>query len=286
MVVEALAGIEVPARGHALRAAALELERMANHAGDFGALAGDIGYLPAAAYCGRIRGDLLNLTLAACGSRMGVGWVRPGGVEADLLPAAADAMARAVSHATAELGRSFDLIRGNATVRARLEETGVLSRDIAEALGMVGPAARASGLDRDVRRDHPAGLYLEVVMPVATRDTGDVFARAGVRSLEVANSADFLARVLPSIPPGPARRNDSEHALAHERIAVSLVEGWRGEICHTAVTDERGRFRRYKIVDPSFHNWTGLAMAMRDQPISDFPLCNKSFNLSYSGHDL
>jgi Ni,Fe-hydrogenase III large subunit len=178
------------------------------------------------------------------------------------------------------------LIRGNATVRARLEETGVLSRDIAEALGMVGPAARASGLDRDVRRDHPAGLYLEVVMPVATRDTGDVFARAGVRSLEVANSADFLARVLPSIPPGPARRNDSEHALAHERIAVSLVEGWRGEICHTAVTDERGRFRRYKIVDPSFHNWTGLAMAMRDQPISDFPLCNKSFNLSYSGHDL
>jgi Ni,Fe-hydrogenase III large subunit len=286
MVVEALAGIEVPARGHALRAAALELERMANHAGDFGSLAGDIGYLPAAAYCGRIRGDLLNLTLAACGSRMGVGWVRPGGVEADLLPADADAMARAVARATAELGRSFDLIRGNTTVRARLEETGVLSRDIAEALGMVGPAARASGLDQDVRRDHPAGLYLEVGIPVATRDTGDVFARAGVRSLEVANSADFLARVLPSVPPGPARRNDSERVLAHERIAVSLVEGWRGEICHTAVTDERGRFRRYKIVDPSFHNWTGLAMAMRDQPISDFPLCNKSFNLSYSGHDL
>ena len=286
VVVEALAGIEVPPRGRALRAVALELERMANHAGDFGALAGDVGYLPAAAYCGRIRGDLLNLTLLACGSRMGVGWVRPGGVAADLSPADTAVIGGAVLGLTAELARSFELIRANTTVRGRLEETGVLSRDIAESLGMVGPAARASGLDRDVRRDHPEGLYQEAAIPVATRDTGDAFARAGVRSLEVAHSAEFIARILSSLPQGPVRRNGVLPRLAPERIAVSLVEGWRGEICHTAVTDGDGRFRRYKIVDPSFHNWTGLAMAMRDQPISDFPLCNKSFNLSYSGHDL
>jgi Ni,Fe-hydrogenase III large subunit len=287
-IVESLAGIEVPARGHALRAIALELERVANHAGDLGALAGDIGYLPAASYCGRIRGDFLNLTLDACGSRMGVGWVRPGGVAADLAPARANAMADTVARGTAELRRSFDLIRGNTTVRARLEETGILAREVAEELGMVGPAARASGLDRDVRRDHPMGHYREVELPIATRETGDVFARAGVRSLEVAHSADFLARALRSLPSGAARRNDSESLppLAPERIAVSLVEGWRGEICHTAITDDQGRIRRYKVVDPSFHNWMGLAMAMRDQPISDFPLCNKSFNLSYSGHDL
>ena len=286
-VIEALAGAEVPARGQALRAVALELERMANHAGDFGALAGDIGYLPALAYCGRIRGDLLNLTLLACGSRMGLGWVRPGGAAMNLSPADAGAIADRVEGLTAELGRSFDLIRGNTTVRARLEETGVLSREIAEALGMVGPAARASGVDRDVRRDHPAGFYREVAVPVATRETGDVFARAGVRSLEVAHSAEFLARTLSALPSGPARTDVSEPpALGPDRIAVSLVEGWRGEICHAAVTDERGRFRRYKVVDPSFHNWSGLAMAMRDQPISDFPLCNKSFNLSYSGFDL
>ena len=286
-IVESLAGIEVPDRGHALRAVALELERMANHAGDFGALAGDIGYLPASAYCGRIRGDLLNLTLLACGNRMGVGWVRPGGVAADLSPEDAGAIADRVEGLTAELGRSFDLIRGNATVRARLEETGVLPREVAEALGVVGPAARASGVHRDVRRDHPAGHYRSVAVSVATRETGDVFARAGVRSLEVALSAEFLAQVLGSLPPGPARRNGTEPpALVPDRIAVSLVEGWRGEICHTAITDERGRFRRYKIVDPSFHNWPALAMAMRDQPVSDFPLCNKSFNLSYSGFDL
>jgi len=283
-VVEALAGTEVPSRGQALRAVALELERMANHAGDFGALAGDIGYLPASAFCGRIRGDLLNLTLLACGSRMGLGWVRPGGVQVDLTPEMAATMARRVEALTVELGRSFDLIRGNATVRARLEETGVLPRDIAEALGMVGPAARASGVDRDARRDHPVGLYREIAVPVATREAGDVFARAGVRSLEVAHSADFLTRTLSALPSGPARREPS--ALTPDRIAVSLVEGWRGEISHTAVTDGRGRFRRYKIVDPSFRNWTGLAMAMRDQPVSDFPLCNKSFNLSYSGFDL
>ncbi len=287
-IVEALGEVEVPARGHALRAIALELERMANHAGDLGALAGDIGYLPASSYCARIRGDFLNLTLDACGSRMGVGWVRPGGVVPDLAPAHASAMADQVTRGTEELRRSFDLIRGNATVRARLEETGILAREVAEELGMVGPAARASGVDRDVRRDHPVGHYREVEIPVATRETGDVFARAGVRSLEVAHSADFLARALRALPSGAVRRNDSESVppLAPDRIAVSLVEGWRGEICHTAITDEGGRFRRYKIVDPSFHNWMGLAMAMRDQPISDFPLCNKSFNLSYSGHDL
>ena len=284
-LVESLGETEVPARGHALRAIALELERMANHAGDIGALAGDIGYLPAASYCGRIRGDLLNLTLLACGSRMGVGWVRPGGAAADLTPADASTIAAAVGRVASELERSFNLIRDNSTVRARLEETGVLSPQIAEALGMVGPAARASGIDRDARRDHPAKLYGEVAIPVETRDTGDVFARAIVRWLECARSADFLMGVAGFLPPG-ASRVEAPATLAPGRIGISVVEGWRGEICHAAVTDEQGRFRRYKIVDPSFHNWPGLAMAMRDQPISDFPLCNKSFNLSYSGHDL
>lgn len=285
-VVEALTGTPSSERGAALRAIALELERMANHAGDLGALSGDIGYLPAAAFCGRIRGDLLNLTLLACGSRMGLGWIRPGGAAVDVAPDLARAMTASVERAVAELGRSFTLIVKNSTARSRLEETGVLPRETCESLGMVGPAARASGVARDVRRDHPLGVYAsEPPMPIAVRDSGDVFARAAVRSLECAHSAEALIRLLGSLPAGPARAT-VPGALEGDRLAISLVEGWRGEICHAAITDARGAFRRYKIVDPSFHNWPGLAMAMRDQPVSDFPLCNKSFNLSYSGHDL
>ena len=113
---------------------------------------------------------------------------------------------------------------------------------------------------------------------------GDVLARAQVRWKEIEASAEFVQEQIATLPGGPVRSAVS--ALPPERIAVSLVEGWRGEICHVATTDRDGRFATYKVVDPSFHNWTGLALALRDQQISDFPLCNKSFNLSYCGHDL
>jgi Ni,Fe-hydrogenase III large subunit len=175
-------------------------------------------------------------------------------------------------------------MRANSTVRARFEETGAVTGSIGEEMGLVGPAARASGLERDVRLDHPLGRYAEAPLPSATWPSGDVFARARVRIVEASNSAAYILEILRSLPRGEARLEPGP--LAPESLGVSLVEGWRGEICHVAVTDAAGAFRRYKVVDPSFHNWTALAMAMRDQPISDFPLCNKSFNLSYSGHDL
>jgi len=283
-VIEALSGSPAPPRGLALRAVALELERLANHAGDLGALAGDVGYLPTAAFCGRLRGDFLNLTLSLCGSRMGLGWIRPGGVTADADPDEAGRVAESLARALADLERAFNLVRKNPTVRARFEETGPLSSEACEELGMVGPAARASGVDRDVRRDFPTGAYAERPIPVATWPSGDVFARARIRWLESSHSAPYAARQLVSLPPGSVRAEMGP--LASDRIAVSLVEGWRGEICHVALTDGAGRLRRYKIVDPSFHNWAGLAVAMRGQRVSDFPLCNKRFNLSYRGHDL
>src|SRR5262249_32313785 len=119
---------------------------------------------------------------------------------------------------------------------------------------------------------------------ISTWHSGDVFARAYVRWLEIQRSVAFVRQQLSELPGGPTRRAPS--ALRPDHLSVSLVEGWRGELCHVALTDDRGRFAAYQVVDPSFHNWAGLSMALRDQQISDFPLCNKSFNLSYCGHDL
>jgi len=169
-------------------------------------------------------------------------------------------------------------------VMGRFEDTGTLSLEIVEQLGLVGPAARACGADRDIRHDFPAGIYRFSHIPVSKAGSGDVFARAYVRWLEIQRSAEFVREQLQMLVGGAARTAVPD--LAADRLVVSLVEGWRGRISHVALTDGRGRFARYKVVDPSFHNWMGLAMALRNQQISDFPLCNKSFNLSYCGHDL
>ena len=167
---------------------------------------------------------------------------------------------------------------------ARFDGTGTVSRAVCDELGLVGLAARACGVDRDVRRDFPAGFFRFAQIPVSTWHTGDVFARAYVRWLEVQRSARFVSEQLRAVPRGDARRDLGP--LRPDTLVVSLVEGWRGEICHVAITGGDGRFAHYKVVDPSFRNWIGLAMALRNEQISDFPVCNKSFNLSYCGHDL
>lgn len=282
--LEALAGVRIPARAQAIRGIALEIERLTCHIGDLGALAGDIGFLPTASYCGRIRGDALNITAQICGSRFGRGLLSPGGVRFDIEPVRAEDLLQRLDTVARDAASAINLLWDKPSVMARFEETGILSSETARKCGLVGPVARACGLDLDVRNDHPAGIFNFAHVPVATWHTGDVFSRAYVRWLEVQRSVEFVRDQLQGLPDGPIMTQMKPLAAGH--IVATLVEGWRGEICHIATTDDAGRLAHYKITDPSLHNWFGLALAMRGQQISDFPLCNKSFNLSYCGHDL
>jgi Ni,Fe-hydrogenase III large subunit len=286
-ILEGLAGLEVPARADQVRGVALELERMANHVGDLGAMAGDVGFLPTSSYCGRIRGDWLNLTAEACGSRLGRDWLRPGGLRFDLDAARARAMAERAERTWTDTRDAIELMWGAASVLNRFEAAGAVDPLQAREAGLVGVPARACGIDRDVRRDFPYGPYPRHPMAACLAESGNVHARAWVRWLELAESQLFLRSALESLAwHEPDPRPGPLPPLAPDHLCVALTEGWRGEVLHLAVTGAQGRFRRYKIVDPSFHNWFGLALALRGEQISDFPLCNKSFNLSYCGHDL
>ncbi len=286
-VLEALSGVEAPLAAQVLRGVALELERLSNHVGDLGAILGDIGYLPGSSYYGRLRGEFLNLMVELSGNRVCRGLLRPGGVRFGLAPEKRDAFLARLDLAERDFEDTAAASFDSASVLARLERTGVLSAQAAEELGIVGVAARASGRARDARKDHPAGVYRFAHVPVARAEAGDVLSRAQVRWLEVERSITFVREQVRrlgiepggplAVPLPPARP---------EHLAVSLVEGWRGEVVHVAATDAEGALAAYKVVDPSFHNWFGLAMAMRGNAISDFPLVNKSFNLSYAGHDL
>ncbi len=279
-----LAPSSVPIRAHVIRALALELERSANHVGDLGALAADVGFLPTQAYCGRLRGDYLNLTSLVCGNRFGRGLVVPGGTAWDLDIELAQRLRTRLVEIFADVKGAVELMFETPSVRARFEGTGIVGKEDAKALGLVGVAARASGRARDARWDHPSGAWRLLKGAASVRTSGDVLARAMVRWMELKHSHEWMLGWLDNLPEGPVCIPCGP--LAADSLVVSLLEGWRGEILHLLHTDAEGNLAGVKVVDPSFHNWSALAMALRGGEISDFPLCNKSFNLSYCGFDM
>jgi Ni,Fe-hydrogenase III large subunit len=283
--MEALAGIQTDDGSRIIRTIGLELERIANHVGDLGALSGDVAFLPPANYCGRMRGDFLNMSLLLCGNRFGKGLVRPGGVRFPMNDDNRRDLTDRISELKPQVNHTIDLLFATSSVRSRFEGCGVVSRTDAERLGLVGPAGRACGMAYDVRRCFSTERYEYVHIPENAESTGDVYARAKVRADEVMQSIEII-EILLSRPVETAVIDVAEMALAPDSFVVTLNEAWRGELSHCILTDSQGNIRRYKIKDPSFHNWNGLSMSLRDTGISDFPLNNKSYNLSYCGFDL
>jgi Ni,Fe-hydrogenase III large subunit len=283
--IEAIARSHKSARAQSIRGIALELERLANHIGDLGALAGDVAYQPAAALFGRLRGECLNMLMTLTGNRYGRGLIRPGGVSFDIPPEMASELAGRIERLEKELAPVAELFFGASSVQSRLEGVGTVPRDACITYGFVGPVARACDVHRDVRHDHPYGVFRYAQIPVARAWAGDVYGRAIVRWVETRRSLEFAREQLQALPAGDVRVPCGD-PVADAQLVVAMEEGWRGEVAHTVLTDERGEIRRHKVTDPSFRNWTALSLAMPGNQISDFPLCNKSFNLSYAGHDL
>lgn len=284
--LESLGGLSVDPGARIVRSIALELERLANHIGDLGALSGDVAFNPPAAYFGRLRGEFLNLLQVLCGNRFGKSLVLPGGVSQIMTEEQAKIIGDKLKELEPEIVNVCDLLFTAHTVQARFEHTGTVSKQMAEDLGLVGYCGRASGIDYDVRVAFPTEAYSSLHANRNETVSGDVYSRAAVRREEIMHSMHLIRTLLHRTDEASARTVMQNFTLAADSFVVTLNEGWRGEVSHCLLTDQAGRIERYKIKDPSFHNWTGLAMALRNQEISDFPLCNKSFNLSYCGFDL
>jgi Ni,Fe-hydrogenase III large subunit/Ni,Fe-hydrogenase III component G len=281
--VEKAGGLEVPFRAEVMRTVLLELERIDNHIADVGAIAMDVGFVIANAHAGRLREMALAINEELTGSRLLRGMACLGGVRRDWSARQIAALRDAVTTLEREFRDLVALLKSSDSTRDRLERTGFLHPEKAAALGIVGVGGRASGVDLDVRRDHPYAAYGNLSVHVPVYREGDVLRRMQVRIDEVFESVAILGAALDNMPGGPYRASGA--AIEPGRCALGAVEGWRGEILYWVRTGEENRIERCKIKDPSLNNWPALVEAVQGNIIADFPVINKSFNLSYSGTD-
>ena len=281
--VERVAQADVPPRARALRTVCLELERSYNHIADIGAIATDVAFVVANAHAMRLKERVLRLNEQLTGNRLLRGMACLGGVRFDWNAEQAGAISRLLDWLAPEFDSLVELIQASASTRDRLEGTGILTPETADDLGVVGLAGRAWGFDHDLRRDFPHAAYDQVKFTVPVYTEGDVLRRLQVRIDEVRQSFGIIRQLVTNLPAGEARVRVGE--LPANRVALGYVEGWRGEIFHWIRTLPGNRLARCKIKDPSLQNWPALSEAILGNIIPDFPVINKSFNLSYSGTD-
>ena len=281
--VERAANVEAPPRARALRTVCLELERVYNHIADIGAIAPDVAFVVANANAMRLKERVLRLNEQLTGHRLLRGMAALGGVRFDWGAGQIEAIRQCVAWLRPEFESLVRLIRESSSTRDRLETTGILKPQTARDLGVVGVAGRASGIDHDLRRDFPHAAYDRVSFTVPVYQEGDVLRRLQVRIDEVQGALSIIEQIVVNLPTGPTRVNVP--APPANQVALGYVEGWRGEIFHWIRTAADGRLARCKIKDPSLQNWPALSEAILGNIIPDFPVVNKSFNLSYSGTD-
>lgn len=285
--MEALSESAVSVEADAVRGVALEMERVAMHLASLTGLATDIAFLQGGATYGRLRTAIINASMRACGSRFGRGWLRPGGVRFGIPDELQQDLLATLAAFAADFAEINDLMLGARSVRARFEGVGVVSTLDATALGLVGLVARASGVSVDTRTSMPGRLYGAHSFPLVTETTGDCWARLKLRMREIDESVRWIRHILNEsgldLRAGMLRQPDR---LQPDALCVSVREGCRGEVVQVVETGGDGHLLHYKVQDPSFQNWFGLALALRNNEISDFPICNKSFDLSYCGNDL
>jgi Ni,Fe-hydrogenase III large subunit/Ni,Fe-hydrogenase III component G len=282
--IERLLGVEVPPRARYLRTVLLELERVYNHVADIGALATDVAFSVPASRAQLLREELVALQERLFGSRLLRGTVALGGVKCELTPGRRRELLGHLGRLNRDFDRLVTLLIDSGTFTDRVDGTGVLSKQVARDLGVVGMAGRASGLDVDLRRDQPHDAYGELSFSIPVEDGGDVRARLMVRAREVEQSLRILRQALEGLPEGSVAERLPD-ALPARASALGWSEGWRGECLHWIETGDDGRLVRAKVTEPSFRNWPALAHAVPGNILPDFPVINKSFNLSYSGND-
>ncbi len=281
--IERAARLEVPLRALVMRTILLELERICNHVADIGAIATDVGFVIANSHASRLKETLVTLNEQLTGSRLLRSMTCIGGVRRGWDSGQIDTLRTTVDSFAREFQDLVNLIESSESTRDRLEQTGILRAEKAKDLGIVGVAGRASGNDLDVRRDHPYAAYPRYSFRVPVFQTGDVWHRMQVRIDEVGESISIVRKATEEslqgefLVPVPA--------IPSDRCALSAVEGWRGEIIHWIRTGPDNHLQRCKIKDPSLNNWPALVEAVQGNIIADFPVINKSFNLSYSGTD-
>ncbi|MXM63976.1 formate hydrogenase [Streptomyces sp. HUCO-GS316] len=281
LAVEEATGTEVPTDAQRARAMLLELERLHNHIADLGMLCNDVGHGILNAHAQRVREQLLRLNAEVTGHRLLRGGVVPGGAALRALPDRA--RLKAIGEDIREI---TDLALGHSTVHDRFTGTAILRTDAARTIGCLGYVARASGLADDARIAHPFTPYDEAGLTVPVHDTGDVLARFLVRAEEIDVSLALIKHFAEGLSAPMAVLAPAPTSGAGPRTGVGLVEGWRGSVATRVELAPDGTLARVKPVDPSFFNWPALPVALADTIVPDFPLTNKSFNLSYAGNDL